>query len=205
MKRFRDHYGASPLHAVAHLAAFALVGFAVLQLAGVRDAADVLVWFVAAVVLHDFVLLPFYSTLDRAAQAAGPAVNYLRIPAALSALLLLVFFPLILGCSTGKLEQVSGTPAPDYLARWLLITGVLFAGSAALYVAQGGREPAVRGERGDRPRVLERVDVAQGRQVMGREPERRRAARAAPRRCGACSSARRRTPRASGRASPIVQ
>jgi len=134
VSRFRRRYGASPLHAVAHLAAFSLAGFAVLQLTDVRAAWNVLIWFVAAVVLHDFVLLPFYSTLDRAARAAGPAVNYLRVPAGLSLLLLLVFFPLILGRSTGKLEQVSGAPAPAYLARWLLITGVLFAGSAALYV-----------------------------------------------------------------------
>jgi NADH:ubiquinone oxidoreductase subunit 6 (subunit J) len=134
VKRFRDHYGASPVHAVAHLAAFALAGFVVLQFLELRATLNVLIWFVAAVVLHDFVLLPLYSTLDRAAQAAGPAVNYLRVPAGLSLLLLLVFFPLILGRSTGRLEQVSGAPAPDYLARWLLITGVLFAGSAALYV-----------------------------------------------------------------------
>ena len=73
MSRFRRRYGASPLHAVAHLAAFSLAGFAVLQLTDVRAAGNVLLWFVAAVVLHDFVLLPFYSTLDRAAQAAGPA------------------------------------------------------------------------------------------------------------------------------------
>ncbi len=137
MKRFRDHYGASPIHAVAHLAAFALAGFVVLQFLELRATFNVLIWFVAAVVLHDFILLPFYSGLDRAAQAIGGrrgAVNYLRVPVGLSALLLLVFFPLILGRSTGKLEQVSGAPAPDYLARWLLITGVLFAGSAALYV-----------------------------------------------------------------------
>ncbi len=134
MKRFPDHYGASPVHAVAHVAAFALAGFVVLQFFDLRATGNVLIWFVAAVVLHDFVLLPFYSALDRAAQSAGPAVNYLRIPAGLSALLLLVYFPLILGRSTAKLEQVSGAPAPDYLARWLLITGVLFAASAALYV-----------------------------------------------------------------------
>jgi hypothetical protein len=130
----RRRYGSSPLHLLAHLAAFALAGFAILQLTDVRDAGRVLIWFVAAVVLHDFLLLPFYSALDRAAQAAtGSAVNYLRVPAGLSGLLLLVYFPLILGRSTGKLEQVSGAPAPDYLARWLLISGVLFAGSAALY------------------------------------------------------------------------
>ena len=147
MSRFRRRYGASPLHALAHLAAFALAGFALLQLVDVRDAGNVLVWFVAAVVLHDFVLLPFYSALDRAAQAVGgrrAAVNYLRVPAGLSALLLLVFFPLILGRSTDKLEQVSGAPAADYLARWLLITGALCAGSAVLYLVRSRRVAAKR-------------------------------------------------------------
>lgn len=147
MSRFRDRYGASPLHALAHLAAFALAGFALLGLLDLRGAGHVLAWLIGAVLLHDFVLLPFYSVLDRAAQAAGgrvPAVNYLRVPAGLSALLLLVFFPLILGRSTGKLERVSGAPAADYLSRWLLITGVLCAGSAALYVARSRRVAAKR-------------------------------------------------------------
>ena len=140
-------YGASPLHALAHLAAFGLAGFAVLQLFDARDAFRVLVWFVAAVVLHDFLLLPFYSALDRAAQAIGGrlrAVNYLRVPAGLSALLLLVYFPLILQRSTDKLEQVSGAPAADYLGRWLLISGVLFAGSAVLFVARSRSAAAKR-------------------------------------------------------------
>ena len=147
MSRFARRYGASPLHALAHLAAFALAGFALLQLVDVRDAGNVLVWFIGAVVLHDFVLLPFYSVLDRAAQAIGgrvAAVNYLRVPAGLSALLLLVFFPLILGLSTDKLEQVSGAPAADYLARWLLITAALCAGSAALYLARSRSAAAKR-------------------------------------------------------------
>ena len=145
MSRFRRRYGASPLHALAHLAAFALAGFALLQLVDVRAAWNVFAWLLAAVVLHDFVLLPFYSALDRVAQAAsGDAVNYLRVPVALSALLLLVFFPLILGCSTGKLEQVSGAPAADYLARWLLITGALCAGSAVLYGRRVRRAAAKR-------------------------------------------------------------
>ena len=147
MSRFRRRYGASPLHALAHLAAFALAGFALLQLVDVRAAGSVLVWFIAAVVLHDFVLLPFYSGLDRAAQAVGGrvrAVNHLRVPAGLSALLLLVSFPLILGRSTDKLEQVSGAPAADYLGRWLLISGVLFAGSAVLYIVRSRRAAAKR-------------------------------------------------------------
>jgi hypothetical protein len=147
MKRFRDHYGASPVHALAHLAAFGIAGFVVLQFLDLRAAGNVLIWFVAAVVLHDFILLPFYSGLDRAAQALGGrrgAVNYLRVPIGLSGLLLLVFFPLICGRSTDKLEQVSAAPAADYLARWLLITGVLCAGSAVLYLARSRRAAAKR-------------------------------------------------------------
>jgi hypothetical protein len=140
----RVRYGASPLHALAHLAAFSLAGFALLQLLEVRGAGRVFLWLGAAVVLHDLVLLPLYSALDRAAQAiGGPAVNYLRVPAGLSLLLLLVFFPLILGRSTGTLEAVSGAPAADYLGRWLLITGVLCAGSAVAYLlkARAKRAP----------------------------------------------------------------
>ena len=145
MSRFRRRYGASPLHALAHLAAFALAGFALLQLVDVRAAGNVLVWFIGAVVLHDFLLLPFYSALDRAAQAAGGrAVNHLRVPVGLSALLLLVSFPLILGRSTAKLEQVSGAPAADYLARWLVITVALCAGSAALYLVRSRSAAAKR-------------------------------------------------------------
>jgi hypothetical protein len=145
MSAFRRRYGASPLHALAHLAAFALAGFAVLQLVDVRAAGNLLVWFVEAVVLHDLILLPLYSALDRAAQASGGrAVNFLRVPAGLSALLLLVFFPLILGRSTDKLEYVSGVPAEDYLARWLLVTAVLFGASAALYVARARNAAAKR-------------------------------------------------------------
>ena len=147
MSRFRRRYGASPLHALTHLATFALAGFALLQLADVRAAGNVLVWFIAAVVLHDFVLLPFYSALDRVAQAASGgarALNHVRVPAGLSALLLLVFFPLILERSTGKLEQVSGAPAEDYLARWLLITAALCAGSAVLYLARSRSAAAKR-------------------------------------------------------------
>jgi hypothetical protein len=151
MSRFARRYGASPLHALAHLVAFALAGFALLQFVDVRAAGNLLLWFVAAVVLHDLVLLPAYSGLDRIAQrTVGDGINYVRVPAGLSGLLLLVFFPLILGRSTAKLEQVSGAPAPDYLARWLLISGVLFAGSAVLYVWRS-RRAAAKTPRGAAP------------------------------------------------------
>jgi hypothetical protein len=98
-------------------------------------------WFVAAIVLHDLVLLPFYSVIDRAAGrgARGPAVNYVRIPAALSGLLLLLFFPAILGRNEDSFARVAGVEPSGYLERWLLVTAGLFAASAVLYVVSSRR------------------------------------------------------------------
>jgi hypothetical protein len=70
-----------------------------------------------------------------AGRMAPPVVNYLRIPAAFSLLVLLVWFPLILGLSAGTYHRASGLSASPYLGRWLAVTGVLFAGSAACYAA----------------------------------------------------------------------
>jgi hypothetical protein len=65
---------------------------------------------------------------------AGPAViNYVRVPGAFSLLLLLVWFPLILGLSARTYHRASGLVTSPYLGRWLAVTGVLFAASAASY------------------------------------------------------------------------
>ena len=136
-------YGASPLHAIAHVIALAAMGWAVLQLVDARDAFGILIWFVGAVILHDLLLLPFYSGLDRAASKlpAGGAVNYLRVPAALTGLLFLVYFPLILGLerADSNYRRVSGIPYDGYLSRFLLVTAALFAASALLYLVRGRR------------------------------------------------------------------
>ncbi len=60
-------------------------------------------------------------------------INYVRIPVAFSLLLLLAFFPLILGLSEPEYHRASGLTTQPYLWRWLAVTGVLFAGSAVLY------------------------------------------------------------------------
>ena len=76
---------------------------------------------------------------------AGPWINYLRIPAGLSGLLLLIWFPLILRRPTRF--PVSTTLSLDpYLWHWLAVTGALFLLSAtALAVRLGtvrrGRRP----------------------------------------------------------------
>ncbi|MDG9712213.1 hypothetical protein QC385_29350 [Streptomyces sp. DH10] len=108
--------------------------------AGVRllagDWLGVALWFVGAALLHDLVLLPLYAALDRAVvRGFGPRrewVGYVRVPAALSGLLLLVWFPLISGMVEGRYRSATGLPADVFLARWLLITAVLFGGSALL-------------------------------------------------------------------------
>ena len=138
--RLRRAYGGSPLHLLVHLAVLPLAAFALLQLAGAGNAMRIFVWLAAAVVLHDLVLLPFYSALDRLALAtARPAVNYIRVPALISGLLLLVYLPAISGKGNGAFHGVSGLDYEGYLERWLLATGALFLLSAGVYLLRGRR------------------------------------------------------------------
>ena len=134
MSRFRERYGASPLHLAGFVITFAVAGWAALQLADLQNAFTILLWFAGAIVLHDLVLYPAYTLLDRATQATGVSINYVRVPAMLSGLLFLVWFPLILEKAPGLYRSVTGVEPPDYLARWLLITAGLFAASLLVAV-----------------------------------------------------------------------
>ena len=139
-KGFRALYGDRPLHALGHVACFGLAGWAIVQLAGVRPHLYVLGWFVGAVALHDFVLLPLYAVLDRvAAPRLGGAVNHVRVPLALSGLLALVYFPVLLGKGEAAYTRVSGLGWDGYLARWAAVTAALFAVSAIAYLVRGRR------------------------------------------------------------------
>lgn len=125
----------SPLQLLLLLCSFALAGYA-----GVRMLADdwfgVALWFVGAALVHDLVLVPLYAGVDRllvrGAATAGrrERVGYVRVPAALSALLLLVWFPLISGAQEERYRSATGRSADVYLGHWLLLTAALFAGSA---------------------------------------------------------------------------
>ena len=143
MRLLREGYGATPLHLLAHGAALTLAAYALLQVIDVRAAGNIILWLLGSVVLHDFVLLPAYSAIDRAARrltAGGRAgVNYVRVPVGLSALLLLVYFPVISGRGDGAYLAVSGLSFDGYLERWLLVTGALLAGSALLFILSGSR------------------------------------------------------------------
>ena len=131
-------YGASPLHLLAHLTAFALAAWALLQALQLGGAERIVLWLVGAVVLHDALLWPAYTTLDRLARRGRPAgwANYVRVPAGISALLLLVFFPVVCGKGEGSYARVSGTAWEGYAGRWLLASGLLFAGAGLLYLVR---------------------------------------------------------------------
>ncbi|MFD9863883.1 hypothetical protein [Streptomyces alboflavus] len=138
----RRWYGEGPLHLLLLLASFALALYA-----GVRLLADdwvmVAVWFVGAALLHDLVLVPVYAAADRAVTVLvggrdggrRERTMYVRVPAALSLLLLLVWYPLITR-QVPRYERSTALPADVFLTRWLLVTAALFAGSALWFAVR---------------------------------------------------------------------
>lgn len=153
--RLRARVG-SPFPLLLLACSFALAGYA-----GVRLLSDdwfaVTLWFVGAAVVHDLVLLPLYATADRAlVRASGrvghrEAVAYVRVPAVLSGLLLLVWFPLISGRVADRYESATGLSADGFAARWWLITAVLFGGSALLLALRVRRRARLRRATKERP------------------------------------------------------
>jgi hypothetical protein len=74
-----------------------------------------------------------------AAQTWPPLLNYVRIPVIFSLLLLLTFFPMILGLSAPELHRASGLGTGPYVWRWLGVTGAMFAISAVTYALRTRR------------------------------------------------------------------
>jgi hypothetical protein len=151
VRRFREDYGAGPLHLLAVLASFAIAAYAFSRvLDELSDPARFAIWFGGAILAHDLVLVPLYSLLGLIAYGslARPrpsdrlrlaALNHLRVPALLSGLLLLVWFPLVLGVANAGFERTTGLSTEVYLERWLLLSAALFAGSALLFAARARR------------------------------------------------------------------
>ena len=109
-------------------------------------------WFLGAVIGHDLLLMPLYSLADRSAMAAirhreprlpVGAVDQLRPGArALSGLLLLVWFPLILRLRS-PYHASTTLSADPYVWHWLAVTGALFLLSAVLFAVRlRGKPPA---------------------------------------------------------------
>ena len=143
----RRFYGASPLHLLAHAAAFAIAFYALAQIVRGGTVVNFIAWFVGAALLHDLVLLPLYSALDRLTGRAiiarsprrVPVLNHVRVPALISGLLLLVYFPLILGLSRANYLAATGHHLRGYALQWLGVTAALFVGSAILYAIRAMR------------------------------------------------------------------
>jgi hypothetical protein len=149
MRRLRRRYGAGPLHLLSLLACFALAGYAVTRMRDQGGLKMILVWFIASVVGHDLVLWPLYALADRRAVRLSrrhpgrlptvPWINHLRVPVIVSAVLLGVSLPLVLRLSSANYVAYSGVSESPYLGHWLLVTGVLFAGSAVIYAVRLAR------------------------------------------------------------------
>jgi hypothetical protein len=141
MRRFLHWYGAGPLHLLTMVACFALAGFAVVELLP-NNFIGIPIWLVGAVIGHDLILMPLYTLADRSAMAvfrhrppqlpAVPWINYLRAPAALSGMLLLIWFPLIFRLPI-RFPDTTTLSLDPYLWHWLAVTGALFLLSAAAF------------------------------------------------------------------------
>jgi hypothetical protein len=141
---WRRLYGSGPLHLLVLLGCFSVVGYAVVQIETDPNLPRILVWFAAAVIVHDLVAYPLYSLLDRVVHGAVgrlrvPRVsplNYLRVPALGSGLLFAVYFPGIVRQGGSSLHAASGQSQQPYLGRWLLLTAIAFAISGLAYATR---------------------------------------------------------------------
>jgi hypothetical protein len=149
--RFRYEYGAGPLHLLAVAASMLLAGYGLLRITELPSPGRILIWIVALALLHDLVALPLYSLLVRIAHGAAGrasgsraamvlALNHVRVPAGLSLLLLVVYFPLIFRIAPEEYLATTGRSVDPYLGRWLLISGALFLVSGVLYALRLRRE-----------------------------------------------------------------
>jgi hypothetical protein len=162
--RFRERYGAGPLHLLAVLASFAIAAYALERALGLTSNPDrILLWLAGSIVAHDLILLPLYSlvgVLAAGALFAGErrdrlciaALNHLRLPALLSGLLLLVWYPLVAGPADRTFMRATGLSKDVYLERWLLLSAALFAASAVVFALRLPRLRRAAGRPGRNPR-----------------------------------------------------
>lgn len=147
MGALRRHYGAGPLHLLTLLSCFAFCGYVATRVVGAPGAARIGLWFGGAVIAHDLVLYPLYMVADHALHPRGArprsplhvlTTNHIRVPALISGLLLLIWFPLIYGLGADTYQANVGLTTQPYLGRWLLVSGILFGGSALLLAIRMG-------------------------------------------------------------------
>jgi hypothetical protein len=141
----KRRYGAGGWHLIGHLTAFAVAAYALAQIVHGGHVVNFAVWFAGAALLHDVVFLPLYSLLDRLVGhparrtrplGAVPLINHMRVPALISGLLLLVYFPLIFGTAQRTYLAASGHHPSGYARNWALISAALFIASGTLYAVR---------------------------------------------------------------------
>lgn len=149
LARFRDLYGAGPVHLFALVGGFVLLGY-VLASVGLETLwntktwwQSIAVWFAVAIIAHDLVLFPLYSLADRVLQlprrlcqqqANVPVLNYVRVPALGAALTFVVFLPGIVEQGAATYLRATGQTQEPFLQRWLLLTSAMFLISAVAYI-----------------------------------------------------------------------
>jgi hypothetical protein len=139
-RAFAGVYGAKPWHLLSLLGCFAVTGYAVSRLFGDSVAlVRITIWFVGAAVVWDLVLGPALAAGDsglrlvtRRVRGVSP-LNYVRFPALLSLLLLVMWTPLIFQRSEGTYQLKSGLSSDPYLERWAAVAVALFALSGVAF------------------------------------------------------------------------
>jgi hypothetical protein len=143
MSRFRRLYGAGPLHLVSMMACLCFAGYLVWTILPAPQSIRILIWVGGAAVAHDLVLWPVYTVIDRAARAGArrrvppvPWINHVRVPVVLSAVTLVISWPLVTRHSEAAYHAASGLSEHPYLGRWLLLSGLAFAVSLLIYAVR---------------------------------------------------------------------
>ncbi len=150
------------MHLAGFMACAAVAFYALIKVLQESGTKGILFWFAVSVVAWDFIVWPACALVDllavRAQQrhqlsrrAVVPWINYVRVPAVISGVLLALFFPLIFRLNNPYYEASTGFNENIYIVNWLVVTGVLFAGSALAYLVRLGR--AVRRDRADHERT----------------------------------------------------
>ena len=142
-------YGSGTGHLLAVVICLALAGGAVAIVADDPAWPVMLVWFLAAVLLHDFVMFPLYAAGDRLLTAlAGarsgrrrvrprvPVVNHVRVPLLGAGLTFLLFLPGILGRGEPTLQAASGLDTSPVAGRWFLLVVGMTVASALVYLVR---------------------------------------------------------------------
>ncbi|MDT7741689.1 MAG: hypothetical protein QOE59_767 [Actinomycetota bacterium] len=152
LRSWRYLYGENPLHLLAMVGCFALVGYVVSFVDEDPGVLALGIWFAGAVLAHDLVLYPLYALADQPLVIGRwarrkvlprrpplvPAINHVRVPVLGSAVLGLIYFPTITQRGEDAFRFTADLGMAGIYRHWLLITGVLFLGSAVVYALRLG-------------------------------------------------------------------